>query len=112
MKKRIINIFIYENRKLMLWPNAKYVTYMVYAVTLFFWLCYPIWVEKNITILKDASATSMYGARGANGVIVITTNRYTAGNLRIMYQGRVNIQIPSLGTYDNLMSASEKFELE
>ena len=67
---------------------------------------------ENITILKDASATSMYGARGANGVIVITTNRYTAGNLRIMYQGRVNIQIPSLGTYDNLMSASEKFELE
>ena len=28
---------------------------------------------ENITILKDASATSLYGARGANGVIVITT---------------------------------------
>lgn len=36
MKKRIINIFIYENRKLMSQPNEKYVTYIVYAVTLFF----------------------------------------------------------------------------
>ena len=45
-------------------------------------------------------------------MIVITTNLYTAVNLRIMYQGRLNIQIPSLGTYDNLMSASAKFELE
>ena len=67
---------------------------------------------ENITILKDASATAMYGARGANGVIVITTNRYTAGNIRVMYQGRVNLQIPDFSTYDNLMSAEEKFEIE
>ena len=54
----------------------------------------------------------MYGSRGANGVIVITTNRYTAGNLRIMYQGRFKYSKFHLLVYDNLMSASEKFELE
>ena len=67
---------------------------------------------ENITILKDASATSLYGSRGANGVIVITTTRFTSGNLRVMYQGRVNLQIPDFSTYDNLMTAREKFEYE
>lgn len=36
MKKRRINVFIYDNRKLTLQPNTKYVTYTVYAVSLFF----------------------------------------------------------------------------
>ena len=67
---------------------------------------------ENITILKDASATSLYGSRGANGVIVITTTRFTSGALRVMYQGRINLQIPDLSTYDNLMTAEEKFEYE
>lgn len=67
---------------------------------------------ENITILKDASATSLYGARGANGVVIITTSRLTAGKLRVMYEGRINIEIPDLSTYDNLMTAREKFELE
>ncbi len=34
---------------------------------------------KNIEILKDASSTAIYGSRGANGVLLITTNRGTAG---------------------------------
>lgn len=67
---------------------------------------------ESINILKDASATAMYGSRGANGVVVITTNRLRAGNLRVMYEGRINVQIPDFSTYDNLMSAAEKFELE
>ena len=67
---------------------------------------------ESITILKDASATSVYGSRGANGVIVITTNRFQAGALRVSYEGRVNIEIPDLSTYDNLMNAGEKFEVE
>ena len=67
---------------------------------------------ENITILKDASATSLYGSRGANGVIVITTTLATAGALTVSYEGRLNLQIPDLSTYDNLMTASEKFEME
>lgn len=43
---------------------------------------------ENITILKDASATSIYGARGANGVVVITTLVPKAGELQITYRGK------------------------
>ena len=67
---------------------------------------------ENITILKDASATSLYGSRGANGVIVITTTLANAGSLTVSYEGRLNLQIPDFSTYDNLMTASEKFETE
>lgn len=67
---------------------------------------------ESINILKDASATSMYGARGANGVIVITTTSFKPGRLTVMYEGRLNLQIPDFSTYDNLMTASEKFETE
>lgn len=67
---------------------------------------------ENITILKDASATSLYGSRGANGVIVITTTLANAGALTVSYEGRLNLQIPDFSTYDNLMTASEKFETE
>lgn len=37
---------------------------------------------ENIVILKDASATAIYGSRGANGVIVLTTKRPIPGKLR------------------------------
>ena len=67
---------------------------------------------ENITILKDASATSLYGSRGANGVIFITTTLANAGSLTVSYEGRLNLQIPDFSTYDNLMTASEKFETE
>lgn len=67
---------------------------------------------ENITILKDASATSLYGSRGANGVIVITTTLASAGALTVSYEGQLNLQIPDFSTYDNLMTASEKFETE
>lgn len=67
---------------------------------------------ENVTILKDASATSLYGSRGANGVIVITTTLAKAGRLSVMYEGRVNLEIPDFSTYDNLMTAKEKFEIE
>lgn len=45
----------------------------------------------NITILKDASATAIYGVRAANGVIVIKTKRGKRGNLSVSYSGGFNI---------------------
>lgn len=42
---------------------------------------------ENISVLKDASSTSIYGARAANGVIVITTKRGKAGD-----KGRINVR--------------------
>ncbi|MDQ0109933.1 TonB-linked outer membrane protein, SusC/RagA family [Chitinophaga terrae (ex Kim and Jung 2007)] len=45
----------------------------------------------SVEVLKDASSTAIYGARGANGVIMITTKRGRKGSPEISYQGDVNV---------------------
>jgi TonB-dependent starch-binding outer membrane protein SusC len=45
---------------------------------------------QSIDVLKDASATAIYGARGANGVILITTKRGFAGKTQVEYNGYVS----------------------
>ena len=47
---------------------------------------------ESIEVLKDASATSIYGSRGANGVVLITTKRGKAGEGKIEYDGSVSLQ--------------------
>lgn len=47
---------------------------------------------ESIEILKDASATSIYGSRGSNGVVLITTKRGKAGEAKIEYDGSVSVQ--------------------
>lgn len=47
---------------------------------------------ESVEILKDASATAIYGSRGANGVVLITTNRGDAGTTRISYDARYGVQ--------------------
>ena len=47
---------------------------------------------ESIDILKDASASAIYGSRGANGVIIITTKRGKSGNARVTYDGFVGLQ--------------------
>ena len=66
---------------------------------------------ESTTILKDASATALYGSRGANGVIVITTIRPKAGQIRINLNANYNVSIPDLRDY-NLMNAEEKLQFE
>lgn len=66
---------------------------------------------ESITLLKDASATAMYGTRGANGVVVITTKQPEPGRLRVTYKGSVNIEAPDLTSY-NLLDAREKLDYE
>ena len=46
---------------------------------------------ENITILKDAAATAIYGARGANGVIIITTKQGKVGKPQLSYDGSFGI---------------------
>lgn len=67
---------------------------------------------EDITILKDAGATAIYGARGANGVVVIRSIQAKSGQINVYYQGEIKLEIPNLSTYDNLMTAAEKLELE
>lgn len=46
----------------------------------------------SIDVLKDASATAIYGASGANGVVIVTTKRGKEGQTRITYDGYVSVQ--------------------
>lgn len=46
---------------------------------------------ENLTILKDASATAIYGIRGANGVLLITTKRGKVGKPQLSYTGNVAV---------------------
>ncbi|MET1057311.1 MAG: TonB-dependent receptor [Pedobacter sp.] len=46
---------------------------------------------ESITVLKDASATAIYGSRGANGVIVITTKNGKAGKPMVSYNGQISV---------------------
>ena len=66
---------------------------------------------ESLTILKDASAKAIYGSKAANGVIVIETKKSTTADLRIEYNGSVEIQAPDLSSY-NLTNAAEKLEIE
>ena len=60
---------------------------------------------ESITILKDASAAALYGARGGNGVIVITTKRGKTGAPQVMYRTQVGLtQKPNWNKFDMMNS--------
>ncbi len=65
----------------------------------------------SITILKDGSATALYGSRGANGVIVITTREPQPGKLKFYYKGEMNIETPDLSDY-HVLNSRDKLRLE
>lgn len=60
---------------------------------------------ESIDILKDASSTAIYGSRGANGVVLITTNRGKAGAMTLNYSGSLTIE--KLVDKSPAMSASD-----
>ena len=50
---------------------------------------------ESVTVLKDASATAVFGVRGANGVILVTTRRGVEGTAKISISSSVGIQVPT-----------------
>ncbi len=65
---------------------------------------------ESIDILKDASATAIYGSRGANGVILITTKKGEKGRTRINYDGTVTFtRVKSLTDW---MTSGEKIDYQ
>ncbi|WP_134088776.1 SusC/RagA family TonB-linked outer membrane protein [Olivibacter sp. XZL3] len=60
---------------------------------------------ESITVLKDAAAAAVYGARAANGVFLITTKRGKLNKPVITYSGLAGLQSPTF--YPKLMSATE-----
>ncbi|WP_295118593.1 TonB-dependent receptor [uncultured Chitinophaga sp.] len=61
----------------------------------------PLDIE-SIDVLKDASATAIYGSRGANGVIQVTTKKGKAGRVTVEYDGKVS--------FDNIIRPLEVFD--
>ena len=60
---------------------------------------------ETFTVLKDASATAIYGSRASNGVIIITTKKGAVGKPKFSYNGNVSIASPM--KYVDVMNASE-----
>jgi TonB-linked SusC/RagA family outer membrane protein len=72
---------------------------------------------ESVTVLKDASASAIYGARGANGVILVTTRKGKAGKFDVSYNGFYGVQEATMAPrfanslqYANLIN--EKFRNE
>ncbi|WP_411032332.1 SusC/RagA family TonB-linked outer membrane protein [Spongiimicrobium sp. 3-5] len=59
----------------------------------------------SIDILKDASATAIYGSRGANGVVIITTKKGKSGDIKLSYNGAVSVS--TISNRVNQLSADE-----
>ncbi len=66
---------------------------------------------ETVTILKDASASALYGAKASAGVIVITTKALEGGKLKLNYSGTMRLSAPDLSDYD-LLNAKQKLEYE
>ncbi|WP_162055183.1 SusC/RagA family TonB-linked outer membrane protein [Pontibacter pamirensis] len=66
---------------------------------------------ESLTVLKDASATSIYGSRGANGVVVITTRSGIAGRTRINYDVQYGFSRAPENRLE-LMNTEEKLQYE
>lgn len=71
---------------------------------------------ESIEILKDAAATAIYGARGANGVILITTKRGGGGKAQVEYSMNMSVQEiikkPELLTASEFLAEREKYNKE
>ena len=66
---------------------------------------------ESFQILKDASATAIYGARAANGVIVITTKRGKSGKLRVNYSGNYSFKLRPTYNQFNLMNSAQEMSV-
>ena len=60
---------------------------------------------ESIDVLKDASATAVYGSRGANGVVLVTTKKGKSGKLSVNYSGTVTFE--TMHDVQDMMTAAE-----
>jgi TonB-linked SusC/RagA family outer membrane protein len=65
---------------------------------------------ETMTVLKDAAAAALYGARGANGVIMVTTKKGKTGDARVTFDARWGSNSRLVGKYDVLTSADQYME--
>nr|QJR98344.1 SusC/RagA family TonB-linked outer membrane protein [uncultured Muribaculaceae bacterium] len=66
---------------------------------------------ESMTVLKDAAAAALYGARGANGVILITTKRGKAGQTKVVVDAKWGANSRQVTNYDVIESPAQYYEL-
>ncbi|MPT33032.1 MAG: SusC/RagA family TonB-linked outer membrane protein [Chryseobacterium sp.] len=66
---------------------------------------------ESMTVLKDATATAIYGARGANGVIVINTKKGKSNRSNIQIESKIGTNLALLPRYDVVQSPEEYIAL-
>ncbi len=64
---------------------------------------------ESITILKDADATAIYGSRGTNGVILITTKKGKAGKTK--FNAKISNGITKIASYPNLLNLAQYLQI-
>ena len=65
---------------------------------------------ESMSVLKDAASNSLYGARGANGVIIITTKRAREQDAVISFDAKVGLNTRALRNYDYISNPAEYYE--
>jgi TonB-dependent SusC/RagA subfamily outer membrane receptor len=65
---------------------------------------------ESVTVLKDAASTALYGSRGANGVVLITTKKGSTGKTKISFEGRWGINQVGPYQYDKISNPKDIYE--
>ena len=66
---------------------------------------------ETMTVLKDAASNALYGARGANGVIMVTTKRAKAGDARVNFDAKWGVNAAARQLYDYSRNPGQYYEL-
>ena len=66
---------------------------------------------ETMTVLKDAASNALYGARGANGVIMVTTKRAKAGDARVNFDAKWGVNMRARQLYDYTRNPGQYYEM-
>ncbi|ULT22284.1 TonB-dependent receptor plug domain-containing protein [Sphingobacterium sp. E70] len=65
---------------------------------------------QSISVLKDAASTALYGARGANGVVLVTTKKGMSGKTRISFEGKLGVNQVGPYQFDKISDPKDIYE--
>lgn len=65
---------------------------------------------ESISFLKDASSNALYGSRGANGVIIVTTKKGKKGQLKVTYETKIGVNSRAVPEYNMIKDPGEYYE--
>ena len=66
---------------------------------------------ESMTVLKDAASNALYGARGANGVIIVTTKKGSQGSARVTFDAKYGINTRAAQDYDYIKNPAQYYEV-